>query len=128
MVHPLMTAQRILAGVLTFLLVGTAGCTSMRPIRPETGFSEPVYVGISAGDTVVVQTRDGERWRFEVQEIDGGTIVARGGHRFTRNDIVQVWRRSFSGPKTTGLIVGTTAAVAVVVILRGIASALDDLH
>jgi len=100
----------------------------MKLLRPETGFSEAVYVGISEGDTVMVQTRDGERWRFQVQEIDGDTIVARGGHRFPSNDIVQVWRRSFSGPKTTGLIVGTAVGTFLVLYVKALISALDALN
>lgn len=100
----------------------------MKLLRPETGFSEAVYVGISEGDTVMVQTRDGERWRFQVQEIDGDTIVARGGRRFPSNDIVQGGADRSAVRKRQGTIVGTAVGTFVVLYVRAFISALGALY
>jgi len=67
--------------------------------------AEPTWE-VKPGDTVVVQTPDGEQWRFVVEQIDGDTIVARGGTRFPRDKVIHLWQRSFSGPKAVALIAG----------------------
>ena len=100
-----MSMQRPAAVVLMSALLLSTGCTSMRQIRVATP-AEPMYGQVQPGDTVMVQTPDGERWRFVVEQIDGDTIIARGGTRFPRERVVQLWRRSFSTPKTVGLIAG----------------------
>ena len=82
----------------------------MRTVRVATP-AEPTYGQVKAGDTVIVQTPDGKRWRFVVEQIDGDTIIARGGTRFPRERVVQLWRRSISGPKTVGLIAGLAGGV-----------------
>ena len=121
-----MTLQRPVAVVLVgALLLSSTACTSMRPVRVATP-NGPTYEQVKPGDNVMVQTRDGERWRFVVEQIDGETIVARGGTRFPRENVVRLWRRSFSGPKTAGLIAGIVGGVF---LMLGIATAaaLDDL-
>ena len=81
----------------------------MRRIQPATSPGQPVYGPLQPGDTVVVQTTDGEQGTFVVDRIDGDTIVTRGGTTFTRPDIVRLERRAFSGPKTAVLIGGIAA-------------------
>jgi hypothetical protein len=88
----------------------------MKRIQPATPPGQPAYGPLKPGDTVVVQDRDGERERFVVDRIDGDTIVARGGTRFTRQDIVRLERRTLSGPKTA-LLIGGIAAGAVMVVV-----------
>ena len=109
-----MSIQRTVAVVLIGAMLLSAGCTSMRRIRVATP-AEPTYGQVQPGDTVMVQTPDGERWRFVVEQIDGETIIARGGTRFPREQVVQLWRRSFSGPKTIGLIAGIAGGVWVMI-------------
>ena len=87
--------------------------------------AEPTWE-VKPGDTVIVQTPDGERWRFVVEQIDGDTLIARGGTRFPRGQVVQLWRCSFSGPKTVGLIAGIAGGLFVVVGIA-IASAVDSI-
>lgn len=99
----------VLAGALTF-----AGCTSMKTIRPALP-GEPPFGPVQTGDTVVVQTRAGERTSFIVQRIDGETVIASDGRRYVRSDLVRVQRKAFSGPKTTGLIAGIAGGVFVAV-------------
>jgi hypothetical protein len=100
--------NRFVASVLTCSLL-LSGCTSMKTIQPATAPGQPVYGPLKPGDTVVVQTKDGEQEPFVVDRIDGDTIVARGGTRFTRQDVVRLERRALSGPKTAVLIGGIAA-------------------
>ena len=120
-----MSIQRPVNGVLIGALVLSMGCTSMRPVRVAAP-AEPTYGQVQPGDTVMVRTPDGERWRFEVEQIDGDTIIARGGTRFPREKVVELWRRSFSGPKTVGLIAGIAGGLYVLIGIA-IASAADSL-
>lgn len=98
----------------------------MKTIHPATTPNQPLYGPLKAGDTVIVQTPDGERWRFVVQAIDGQVIVAPGGKRYGRSDIVRLQKRAFSGPRTVGLIAGLTAG-AVLLFGIAVASAYGDL-
>lgn len=78
----------------------------MKTIRPVSTPGAPTWGKLKAGDTVVVETPDGKRWRFIVHQIDGDTIVAPGGQRYSQNEIVRLQRRSFSAPKTAGMVAG----------------------
>src|SRR5688572_27320857 len=91
--------DRFVASVLACSVL-LSGCTSMKRIQPATAPGQPVYGPLQPGDTVVVYTSGGEQGPFVVDRIDGDTIVARGGTRFTRQDIVRLERRALSGPKT----------------------------
>ena len=104
-----------MASALTcsFLL---SGCTSMQRIQPATAPGQPVYGPLKPGDTVVVETSDGEHGPLVVDRIDGDTIVARGGTRFTRQDIVRLERRAVSGPKTAVLIGGVAAGAVMLAV------------
>jgi hypothetical protein len=113
------TLQRPVAVVLIGALLLSTGCTTMRPVRAATP-NDPTYEQVRPGDTVMVETSGRERWRFVVEQIDGDAIVARGGTRFPRENIVRLWRRSFSGPKTVGLI---ATIVGGVYVMLGIATA-----
>ena len=120
-----MSIQRPVAVVLIGALLLSMGCTSMRPVRVATP-AAPTYGQVQPDDTVMVQTPDGERWRFVVEQIDGDTIIARGGRRFPRQEVVQLWRRSFSGPKTAFLIAAIAGGVYVAIGIA-VVSAYDDL-
>jgi hypothetical protein len=112
--------------VLGSVLMPAAGCTSMKPIRPATQPGAPTFGRLKAGDTVEITTRDGRTARFVVQQVDGEVIIAPDGVRYTTVDIAQVKRRSFSGPKTAGLIAGIFAGVLIVA-AAAVATALDGL-
>ena len=120
-----MSLQRPIAVVLMGALLLSTGCTSMRQVRVAAP-AEPTYGQVQPGDTVMVQTPDGERWRFMVDQIDGDTLIARGGTRFPRGQVVHLWRRSFSTPKTVGLIAGIAGGLFVVVGIAT-ASAVDSI-
>ena len=98
----------------------------MKTIRPATMPNQPLYGPLKAGDTVIVQTPDGERWRFVVQAIDGTAIVAPEGKRYERADVVRLQRKAFSGPRTIGLVAGLTAGVLLIFGIA-VASAYGDL-
>ena len=121
---------RALRTLLVCALIGCiapfGACSSMKALQPVTTPGEPIYGPLKAGDTVVVETRDGEQWRFVVQEVDGEVIVAPGGVRYARQDIVRVQRKSFSGPKTFGLIAGIVGGYLVLLSIV-VASAYGDL-
>ena len=111
------TATRLTVFTLAICLLttGTMGCTSMKSIRPVSVPGSPVWGKLEVGDTVIVQIANGERWRFVVQQIDGEAVVASGGRRFERSDIVRLQRKSFSAPKTVGLIAGIFGVVYVAI-------------
>lgn len=111
---------------VALLTSATMGCTSMKTIRPASVQGAPVWGKLEVGDTVIVQIANGERWRFVVQQIDGEAIVASGGRRFERSDIVRLQRKSFSAPKTVGLIAGIFGGVFVAVGIA-VASALNSV-
>ena len=87
----------------------------MKTIRPVSTPGAPSWGKLKAGDTVIVQTPDGERWRFIVQQIDGDTIIAPGGQRYPRSEVVRLQRKSFSTPKTACLIAGVVGGIYVAI-------------
>jgi hypothetical protein len=112
-----MSFRRTVAVVLISALLLSTGCTSMQRIRVAAP-NEPTYGQVQPGDTVIVQKPDGKRWRFVVEQIEGDTIIARGGTRFPRQDIVHLWRRSFSGPKTaTACLIAGIAGVFIMIVI-----------
>ena len=66
----MMFRQFIALALVTALLPSTA-CTSMKTIHPATSPGAPTYGPLKAGDTVRVQTANGQSKRFIVQQIDG---------------------------------------------------------
>ena len=105
---PRLKCDRFVTCVLACSLL-LSGCTSVKRIQPATAPGQPVYGPLKPGDTVVMQTADGQEGSFVVDRIDGETIVVRGGTRFTRQEIVGLERRAFSGPKTAVLVGGVAA-------------------
>ena len=85
----------------------------MRTIRPITDPSAPTWGPLKAGDTVIVQTPNGDRWRFVVQQIDGDTIIAPGGQRYPQSEVLRLQRKSFSTAKTVGLVAGIAGGIVV---------------
>ena len=118
--------RRLLACVLIACLVPLGACSSMKTIQPVTAPGAPTYGPLKAGDTVVVQTRDRERWRFVVEAIEGDVIVAPGGVRYEREELIAVQRKTFSGPKTAGLVAGIVGGFLLMVGMAT-AAALDGV-
>ncbi len=107
--------RRIIACLMTCTLIAaSAGCTSMKSIRLNSAPTASPFGKVNAGDTVEVETRDGRRERFVVQQIEGDAIISPTGARYTVAGITRLKRRSFSGPKTTLLAGGIFAGVFVV--------------
>jgi hypothetical protein len=124
----MVTIQRSVAYVLLCsLAITTVGCTSMKTIRPTSHPAGSAAFGkLKAGDTVDVRTSDGRRARFVVQQVDGDAIVAPDGVRYTSAEIAELKRRSFSGPKTAGLVAGIFGGMFLLA-AAAVASALDGL-
>ena len=117
-----MGLRRSVSVILIGTLLPLTGCSSTTPIRLATP-AQPTW-DVKPGDTVTVQTPDGERWRFKVEQIDGDTIVARGGTRFPRDEIVHLWRETISTPKTVALIAGIMVVGLAITIANAVGSIL----
>ena len=118
--------KRIIACLLVCSLAASAvGCTSMKTIHPVTDPATATFGSVKVGDTVVVQTRDGRRARFTIQQIDSDAIVSQDGVRYARGEITRLQRRSFSVWKTA-LLIGGLSAGAFVVLAAALVSKFPD--
>jgi hypothetical protein len=109
-------SHRGVAGIL-LLTVSTlaAGCHSMRTIEPITTPSTPTaFTRIEPGDLVFVEMKDGSRHRFEVQGIEGDTLVSGSGTRYPRSEMARLQHEIVDGQKTAGLVAGIVAGYVVV--------------
>ena len=86
------------------LATAAAGCTSMKTVPLATAPVLSPFEAVQAGDVVRVETRDGRRARFTVQQVDGDLLVADTGARYRRDDVVRLQRRSFSALRTAVLV------------------------
>ena len=119
---------RIVASLLAFsVAVPAVGCTSMKTVHPATAPTAAVFGPVRVGDTVVVQTHDGKRERFVVQQVDGNVIISPAGTRYAREDIARLQRRSFSGWKT-GVLIGGGVFAVIVVVAAAAAAALGGIY
>ena len=87
------------------MTIGTAGCTSMRPVRGINAPSAPQeFANIKPGDRVDVEMKDGRQERFQVQSINGDALVSPSGQRYARTEMVQLRRQQLSHAKTWPLV------------------------
>ena len=121
-----MFIRRTIAAILLVAVTLTTGCTTMKTVHPATAPGPAATNQVKVGDTVIVQTHDRSSRRFVVQEITDDAIVARGGERIARSDIVSVQRKSFSTAKTVTLVAVLGVGVFVIYGLA-VVSAADDL-
>jgi hypothetical protein len=122
-----MSFQRSLAVILIAGLLLSPGCASKGGVAVGTP-NEPTYGQVKRGDTVMVEMPDGKRVRFVVEQIDGDTLVARGGRRFERKEIAHLWRYSFSKEKTASSIVIAGIVGLFVWYVIALGEALEDLY
>jgi hypothetical protein len=94
----------------------------MKPIRLNSDLAASAFGKVKVGDTVEVETRDGRRERFVIEQIDRDTLVSPSGVRYRSSDIVRLKRRSFSGWKTLGLVGGIYAGAFLVVAALAVAT------
>src|SRR5215203_3942409 len=106
----------------------TVGCTSLKTMHPVTDPATPTFGSVKAGDTVIVEMRDGRRARFVVEQVDGDAIVSKDGVRYGRSEISRLQRQSFSGWKTALLVVGLSGAVIVVLAAIAVSQLSDNLY
>lgn len=103
--------------VMLTLLVASAGCTAMKTVKPQTDPSRPRFGSVKAGDSIVLQLRDGRRLEITVGRLEDEAVVSAAGVRYPHADIVQMQRRSFSAMKTIALggavYLGAAAAVGI---------------
>jgi hypothetical protein len=105
------------AFIMLALLVGGAGCTAMKTVKPQTDPSRPRFGSVKAGDSIVLQLRDGRRLEITVARMEAEAVVSAAGVRYPHADIVLMQKRSFSGLNTLALAGavyrGAAAAVAI---------------
>ena len=100
----------LLACILAF---SAAGCTSLKTIRLTDSPPSAPFERVRVGDTVRVETRDGERHQFQVRQIDGDVLVSESGDRYPRGQVVRLQRRSVSIGRTALLVGGVLLALLV---------------
>lgn len=116
--------RRVASLLLCSVLMTSVGCTSMKTIRPVAVPGEAAaFPNLKQGDTVAVRTKAGRTARFVIQQVDGDTIIAPDGVRYPSADIAELKLRSFSAPKTSGLIAGVVAGAVVLVAAASAAAA-----
>jgi hypothetical protein len=121
--YPSLVATMLVCSVVSASL----GCTSMKTIRPVSpGGQETMLHELKAGDKVWVRTTSGHTARFIIQQVEADTIIAPDGVRYASADIVELKRRSFSGPRTAGLAAGIFGGL-VLLIAAAAAAALGGL-
>lgn len=100
--------RRLVATMLVCSVVSASvGCSSMKTIRPiSPDRQETMFRELKAGDSVWVRTTTGHTARFVIQQVEADTIIAPDGVRYASADILELKRRSFSGPRTAGLAAG----------------------
>ena len=99
------------AVLLLCTLTLNSACSSMKTIDPVTSPSAAPFGDVKAGDTVLVELNSGARWRFKVHAVEGEHLVGDNNSRVARSEIARLQRKSFSGPKTAGLVAGIVAAL-----------------
>jgi hypothetical protein len=99
----------------------------MKTVRPVTQpGTDTIFGALKAGDLVELRTVDGRTARFLVQQVEVDAIVAPDGVRYTQAEIAELKKRSFSGPKTAGLIAGICGGLFVLAAIA-VASAVGSL-
>lgn len=97
---------RICTALLLSTLLMLAGCTTVRPVSTDLPFTETIAVG----DSVIIETQDGERYQFIVEAIDSQSIAG-GNHRVATRNIKNIERKDPSKPKTLMLVGGVIASL-----------------
>ena len=94
--------------LLAFAAV-SSGCTSMQPVSDQARYADGQYLEV--GDTVEIETRNGETVSLKITEITERHIA---GETDTVNvdDIVSVSVRKFSPTRTLVAVLTTTVAIA----------------
>jgi hypothetical protein len=89
-IRPLRRCHRL---VLTAIWIGLAACAPTRPVR-----THPAYIAaaVAIGDSVRVETRDGDVMRFRVAGVADDEIVGANGERVLIADIESLSVRSWS--------------------------------
>lgn len=120
--------RRLVATLLVCTVLSTSvGCTSMKTIRPRfPGGHETVFHELKPGDTVWVRTTTGRAALFVIQQVGADTLTSRDGQRYASADIAELKRRSFSAPRTAGLVGGILGGLFIL-IAAAAAAALGEI-
>jgi hypothetical protein len=112
----------IVSGLLCALMATGAGCTALRPIRPSTDPSGPMYSHIESGDEVVLHLRDERRVEITVKLVEPDAIVAEDGTRYGRADITQAEVRAVSPGRVTLITLAAVAGGYLILLLFALAN------
>ena len=113
-----MAGSRLATTALIWMtLVAAGGCTTVRVFPADA--IDPLRSQLEPGDEVSLTLRDGRTVAGEVASASPSVlaVLAPDGSRVDVgwSDIERLEQREFSGAKTTGLVVGTLAAVSLIV-------------
>jgi hypothetical protein len=71
--------KRLPAVLLALLVLNLAACSSMQPVRVSDLKGNPAPAEVREGDRVEVTTRDGEKFEFNVTELNATGLGGRFG-------------------------------------------------
>ena len=90
-------------GWLVVVLVWLGGCSTVEPIAMD--FGQGLDEVVAVGDSVVVRTHEGTRYRFVVSAVDPEWLEG-DGNRIPRSDIARLSHRQESAGATGFAILG----------------------
>ena len=117
--HRLPTTFRRAFGfiALAAMLSMTAACSAMKPIAVDD--HAQLAEQLSVGQKVIVETADGERFKFTITEIDDSGISGEE-HRIAFDDIDELRTKELSATNTAGLILAVNVALAAAAVAVGV--------
>jgi len=102
---------------LAAVLSAAAGCTAMKPlaVNDHSELSQQLEVG----QKVIVDTVDGERFKFTISEIDKSGISGEE-HFIAYGDIDELRAKKLSATNTAGLVLAVNVALAAAAVAVGV--------
>ncbi len=121
--HPpmnrLQTAYRRGFGLIALaaVLSVAAGCTAMKPLAVDN--PSELSQQLEVGQKVVVETIDGERFKFIINKIDESGISGEE-HFIAYSDIDELRTRELSATNTVGLMLALNVALGAAAVAVGV--------
>ena len=118
---PLSTFRRV-SGVIVLAatLSMAAGCTAMKPLAVDgVDDSATLAEQLSVGQKVIVDTVDGERFKFTVTQVDDSGIGGEN-HFIAYGDIDELRTKKLSATNTAGMVLAVNVALAAAAVAIGV--------
>ncbi len=88
--------QLVRFGLILFAgLVASCAWTPLHDIRPRPDY---ITAGVQVGDTVEIETKDGEQLKFEVTEVSASAVIGEN-ENVAFSDIAKIGKRSWTKPE-----------------------------